>query len=161
VQDYMTLIRAAHTWRFGVRLRGQIDDNVSPQNFGGTFTFGGGIAPALDANNNPVLDASDQPILVPITSIERYRRTLFLERLGFSVSQIRSLGGGATQFSVSAGNPSVSANQWDTGAFIGDDWKVRSSLTLTLGLRYETQTNIHDWRDFAPRLGVAWAPGGS
>jgi len=160
-QDYMTLIRAAHTWRFGVRLRGQIDDNVSPQNFGGTFTFGGGIAPALDANSNPVLDASDQPILVPITSIERYRRTLFLERLGFSVSQIRSLGGGATQFSVSAGNPSVSANQWDTGAFIGDDWKVRSSLTLTLGLRYETQTNIHDWRDFAPRLGVAWAPGGS
>jgi len=30
---------------------------------------------------------------------------------------------------------------------------------LSLGLRYETQTNIHDWRDFAPRLAVAWAPG--
>src|ERR1051325_9694022 len=28
-----------------------------------------------------------------------------------------------------------------------------------MGLRYETQTNIHDWRDFAPRIGIAWAPG--
>ena len=34
-------------------------------------------------------------------------------------------------------------------------------MTLSLGLRYETQTNIHDWRDFAPRLAVAWAPGGN
>jgi hypothetical protein len=30
---------------------------------------------------------------------------------------------------------------------------------MSLGLRYETQNNIHDWRDFAPRIGVAWAPG--
>jgi hypothetical protein len=29
-----------------------------------------------------------------------------------------------------------------------------------MGLRYETQTNIHDWTDFAPRIGFAWAPGG-
>ena len=29
----------------------------------------------------------------------------------------------------------------------------------SLGLRYETQNNIHDWRDFSPRLTVAWAPG--
>ena len=31
---------------------------------------------------------------------------------------------------------------------------------MNLGLRYETQTNIHDPLDFAPRLGLAWAPGG-
>ena len=36
--------------------------------------------------------------------------------------------------------------------FAGDDWRVRPNLTLSLGLRYEAQTNIHDWRDFAPRL---------
>jgi len=33
------------------------------------------------------------------------------------------------------------------------------SCKLPLGLRYETQTNIHDWRDLAPRLAFAWAPG--
>jgi hypothetical protein len=27
--------------------------------------------------------------------------------------------------------------------------------------RLETQTNIHDWRDFAPRAAVAWALGGN
>ena len=43
--------------------------------------------------------------------------------------------------------------------FAGDDWKIRPNLTLSLGLRYETQTNIHDWTDFAPRIGIAWAPG--
>lgn len=30
---------------------------------------------------------------------------------------------------------------------------------MSLGLRYETQNNIPDWRDFAPRIGMAWAPG--
>src|SRR4029077_1313518 len=35
-----------------------------------------------------------------------------------------------------------------------------ANLTLSYGLRYEIQTNIHDWRDFAPRLALAWAPGG-
>ena len=31
-----------------------------------------------------------------------------------------------------------------------------AELTLSLGLRYETQTNIHDWRDLAPRVAFAW-----
>jgi hypothetical protein len=51
-------------------------------------------------------------------------------------------------------------HQIDAGIFAGDDWRMRPNLTLSLGIRYETQTNIHDWRDFAPRLAVAWAPGG-
>jgi hypothetical protein len=36
---------------------------------------------------------------------------------------------------------------------------MRPNLTLSYGLRYETQTNIHNWTDFAPRVGVAWSPG--
>ena len=60
---------------------------------------------------------------------------------------------------MNAGNPLISGSQVDLGAFVGDDWKVRPNLTINLGLRYETQSNIHDWRDFAPRIGVAWAPG--
>jgi hypothetical protein len=47
----------------------------------------------------------------------------------------------------------------DVGFFAGDEWRVRPNFTLSLGLRYEAQTNIHDWRDFAPRLAMAWAPG--
>lgn len=160
VQNYTSTTRGLHAWKFGVRVRATADHNVSPQNFLGAFTFGGGLAPALDANNHPVLDASGQPVLVNVASIERYRRTLLYQQLGFPATQIRALGGGATQFSINAGNPSLSAHQFDVGAFIGDDWRLRPDLTLSLGLRYETQTNIHDRRDFAPRVGLAWAPGG-
>ncbi|HLY16744.1 MAG TPA: carboxypeptidase regulatory-like domain-containing protein [Bryobacteraceae bacterium] len=159
-QNYTSVVRGVHTWRFGVRLRDAADANVSPQNFAGTFTFSGGLAPELNANNQPVLDATGQPVMVDITSIESYRRTLLFEQMGTPAAQIRQLGGGASQFSISTGNPLVAGSQFDVGAFVGDEWKARPNLTLSLGLRYETQTNIHDGRDFAPRIGVAWAPGG-
>jgi carboxypeptidase family protein len=158
-QNYMSVARKSHYWKFGVRLRGETVDNTSPQNFGGTFTFSGGDAPVLDSNNQPALDSSGKFTRAPITSIERYRRTLLFQRLGFTPSRIRELGGGATQFSLNAGSPELSASQFDVGVFVGDDWRARPNLTLSLGLRYETQTNIHDWRNLAPRVGLAWAPG--
>src|SRR5262249_31401592 len=73
--------------------------------------------------------------------------------------QIRALGGGATQFSINAGDPSISGSQFDAGLFIGDDWRISPALTVNFGLRYETQSNIQDRHDFAPRLALAWAPG--
>jgi hypothetical protein len=151
LQNNTSITHGTHFWRFGVRLRAQTEDSVLPQNFGGTFTFGGGLAPKLDANNQVVLDSSGNPVLISIQSIERYRRTLLFQQLGYSPAQIQALGGGPTQFSINAGNPELSVNQVDVGAFVGDDWRVRPNLTLNLGFRYETQTNIHDWRDFAPR----------
>jgi hypothetical protein len=158
-QNYSSMLRGNHAWKFGIRVRGDAVDNTSPQNFGGTFTFGGGLAPVLNSSNQAVLDSTGQPVLAQITSIERYRRTLLFQQLGFTALQIRALGGGATQFSMNAGNPALSAGQVDIGAFASDDWRMRPNFTMSLGLRYETQNNIHDWRDFAPRIGIAWAPG--
>lgn len=160
-QNYTSITHGGHTWKFGGQVRGYLYDSVYPNNFGGTFTFGGGLAPQLDANNQPILDASGQPVLAPITSIERYRRTLLFQGLGYTPAQIRSLGGGATQFGIANGTPGISADQMDAGIFVNDDWRVRPKITLSLGLRYEVQTNIQDAHDFAPRIGVAWALGGS
>jgi hypothetical protein len=92
-----------------------------------------------------------------ISSIEQYRRTLLFQNL--SPQEIRSLGGGATQFSMNNGQPLLYVGGADIGIFAGDDWKVRPGLTLSLGLRYEAQENIHDYGDFAPRIAFAWAPG--
>jgi Carboxypeptidase regulatory-like domain len=155
-QDYLSVLHGQHSWRFGMRLRRQVDDNISPQNFNGTFTFSGGVAPVLEANNQAVLDSAGQPILTPITSIERYRRTVLLQSLGFPPLQIARLGGGASQFSIISGDPNLSVSQFDFGAFVSDDWKIKPSLTMSLGLRYEAQTNISDRHDFAPRVGIAW-----
>jgi hypothetical protein len=160
LQNYTSMLHGKHSLRFGVRLRGQTDDSVSPQNFNGTFTFGGGaLAPVLNAQNQPVTDGSGAVELAPISSIERYRRTLLFLQLGYPAADIRALGGGATQFSLGAGTPELAVHQMDAGLFASDEWRARPNLTLNLGLRYEAQSNIHDWRDWAPRLAVAWAPG--
>ena len=151
-QDYVSVVHGRHSWRFGMRLRRQTDDSVSRQNFNGTFTFGGGDAPVLDANNQLVPDSEGKPMLRPITSIERYRRTRLFERLGFETPKIASLGGGATQFSIIEGLPGLLASQFDLGVFIADDWKISPALTMSLGFRYEAQTNIRDGHDFAPRV---------
>jgi Carboxypeptidase regulatory-like domain len=159
LQHYWTITHDKHTWHFGARVRAATLDNISPIDFGGTFLFSGGLAPELNPSNQPILSNVGSPVLVNIDSIESYRRTLLFEREGFSPAQIRALGGGASQFTLNAGNPSTSANQEDVGAFVNDDWRVKRNLTVNLGLRWEGQTNIHDWTDFAPRLGLAWAPG--
>ena len=161
LQNYTSIAKGAHNWKFGVRLRGYTVDTRSPSNFLGTFTFGGGLAPELDANFQPILDAAGQPVMAPIQPIDRYQRGLILQQRGYPEAQIAALGGGPTQFSISGGTPAISAAQADLGAFAGDDWRVRPNVTVSLGLRYETQTYIHDWHDFAPRIGVAWGIGSS
>ncbi|HEV1285676.1 MAG TPA: TonB-dependent receptor, partial [Bryobacteraceae bacterium] len=154
LQNYTTMAKKAHQFKFGVRMRGQTDNNTAPSNFGGTYTFAGGLAPMLDANNQPIAGTE-----VQITSIERYRRTLLFQGLNYTPSQIAALGGEPSQFSISTGNPNVALHQMDASVFAGDDWKLRPNFTLSLGLRYEMQTNISDHADFAPRLGFAYAPG--
>jgi hypothetical protein len=154
LQNYYTKTTGPHVLRFGVRVRGVSITDISPQNFGGTFVFAGGMAPQLNANNQIVLDANGNPVLVPITSLERYRRTLLFQ----DRSDMRTLGGGATQFSLAAGNPEARVNQKDFGFFVQDEWRVRPNFTLTLALRYERQTYLSSNLNFAPRVFFAWAP---
>ena len=156
--------KGAHAFKFGGRIRGVHVDNTDPANFGGQFSFTGALVPMLDANNNIVtmLDPSTQtqvPVPVFASSLERYRRTLLFQEQSFTPAQIRALGGGAAQFSINTGNPQASVSQYDFSAYAQDEWRIRPNLTLSYGLRYEVQTNIHSPLNFAPRLAVAWSPG--
>lgn len=62
------------------------------------------------------------------------------------------------------GRPDVRMSTTPTGFWLQDRWQARRSLTIDLGLRYDRQ-----WlpspvpsanRNLAPRLGLAWNPGG-
>src|SRR6185436_11946738 len=55
LQNISTYVRGTHAVRFGARYVRRSNEENSPSNFGGTFTFQGvGNAPALDANNQPL-----------------------------------------------------------------------------------------------------------
>ena len=52
--------------------------------------------------------------------------------------------------------PTVRANVVDAGLYVQDDWRWLPNLTVSLGLRFETQNQIHDHGDWAPRVSFAW-----
>jgi hypothetical protein len=130
--------KGTHAIKFGGRIRHSAIDDINEGFFGGNWIFSGGFG---------------------LTSIQRYQLTLKLQEQGFTPAQIRAAGGGATAFRIYSGNPFADVNQTDYGVFVQDDWRVRPNITLSYGLRYETQTNAHSKYDFAPRLAVAWSPG--
>ncbi len=158
LQNYTTFVRGHHTLKAGASLRVLRIRDILPSNFGGTYIFAGGSAPILDANNRVVVDASGQPAQTSIASIERYRRTLLFQEQGLTAAQIRALGGGASQFSIAGGNPEARVTQAEFGLFIQDEWNVRPNLNLSLGLRYDTQSNVHGRLNFAPRFAFGYAP---
>jgi hypothetical protein len=154
LQDYSSLLKGAHTYRWGIRARREADRNMSPSGFAGSFIFDGAIAPELDGNFNAIPGTS-----VTLTALNQYIRTLQLQKLNLTPTQIRALGGGASQFTIDTGNPYSSIHQYDIGLFLQDDWRVKPNFTFSYGVRYEWQTNISDNKDWAPRIGFAWAPG--
>ncbi len=143
VNNNTSLALGMHSVKFGVRFRGVRVDSVSPQNFGGTWTFSGS---RRSGNPNG------------FTSIQVFQITQQGLANGLTPAQIRAAGGGATQFTIAAGNPEATVSQFDFGGFAQDDWRLRPNLTVNLGLRYENQTNIKSELNFAPRIGFAWAP---
>ncbi len=134
VQNMTSLTIHKHFVKFGGRLRNLNLWNRSLESYNGDFTF---------------------------TSLVAYRATLAGLAAGLTPEQIRAQGGGASQFSIIGGNPLASFNQFDVGLFLQDDWRVRPNLSLSAGLRYETQNQISDHRDLAPRFGLAWGLGRS
>jgi hypothetical protein len=63
-----------------------------------------------------------------------------------------------TTYTVRSGNPLVDYAQHEVGFYLQDDCKLSRSLSVSLGLRYEFQSNLPDKNNFAPRFGVAWSP---
>ncbi len=130
LQNYTSIAQGKHFVKFGGRLRVGHEVSASGAGFNGAFTF-----PSIDAYTAAIqaLESGGMPI-------------------------------GATQFTLDASPsgsiPTVTATVADAGLYIQDDWKVRPTLTLSGGFRFETQNAIHDHADWAPRISFAWGIGG-
>ncbi len=157
--NFTSISHGTHTIKVGARVRRDGDQSNQPGGFNGSFSFLGGLAPVLLAGNTVETDANGNPVTENLTSVEQYIRFLSLQNAGYGPAQIQELGGGPSRYSIESGLAYVSKVRYDGAPFIQDDWKVRPNLTLSLGMRYEIQTLVSDHRDFAPRLGFAWAPG--
>ena len=151
VQNNLTMTQGTHALKFGVRFRYNSLSSQSTSNFNGTYTF---TTPNTLATTPACLAGIANP-----TSLDVYRQTQILLSKGTPMATVIAQGCGPTQFTLNSGIPLQGAHQIDLGFFVQDDWRVRPNLTISTGLRYETQTNISDHADIAPRLAIAWAPG--
>jgi hypothetical protein len=140
--DDAILTTKNHTLKFGTQFMLYHEHEQLTTNFNGTYTFGGGTAPVLDANGNPVAGQT-----TTITGVEQYRR-----------AQLGLAGGTATDFSNVAGTPTVNFTQVTNALFVEDDWNAGHNVHIAYGLRYYTQNDPTILNTFTPRLGILWSP---
>jgi hypothetical protein len=62
------------------------------------------------------------------------------------------------QFSVREGNALVEYSNTEFAWYINDDIRLRKNVMLSLGVRYEAQSLLSDYNNFAPRAHVTWSP---
>jgi hypothetical protein len=136
LQNYTSITHGNHLIKFGARLRGITSSEFTNANFNGTFVFS-------TINGNP------------LSALQAYESAA----QGNCTAQNHLPENCPTQFSIVTGSPGVSVGWFDAGLYAEDEWRAKPNLSVTYGLRFESQNAIHDHGDFAPRLGFAWGLG--
>ncbi len=95
----------------------------------------------------------------PTTAAQTYGNTILGLGTGQSWAQIHAAGGGPSQLNLVYGNPKVAGSMSDVGLYYQDDWSALKNLTVSYGVRWESQSRIADKNDWAPRFSFAYGLG--
>jgi hypothetical protein len=112
--NHMTLIRGSHNFKFGADLRKTNFNDVGDRNARGSLTFTGALSADPQNRSKTGVSLADMLLGLPL-----------------------SANGSSTPL---AGN----YNSFGYYAFLQDDWKINSRLTLNLGVRYELDTRFEE-----------------
>ena len=118
--------------RAGFQGRIEREDVQSRSNYNGTFTFS-----RLDCLSPDEVEPGEDPC-----------------EGAFSA-------GRPIRYTVKQGDPQLNVSKFESSVFLQTDFRLSQRLTTSLGVRYETQTHVNDYNNFAPRLGFAYLLGSS
>lgn len=126
IKEGLTLGHTSHVIDLGGSLSAKSTDNTSTSGFNGNFTF---------------------------SSLGAYQITEQGLANQLSLQEVQAEGGGASQFSITTGHPSIAGSIVDFAAYVQDQWKLREGLQVDLGLRCEQESGKYGRGDFLPRVG--------
>ena len=121
-QDTVSQTLGNHGLKYGADIRHQKVDNFFLPNFLGQYRFTSGGAVPANTFFNYGTNGLNGSARTTATAFEN----LLLSR--------------PDRISFALGNPQIKTTQNDYFFFVQDDWRIRPTLTLNLGLRYEVST---------------------
>jgi len=135
LKEDMALTRGAHSLRWGAELRFNRDSTIFGTNPNGQYTFGGGTAysPVFIPSASGQHDIQPgQPLPDALTGL------LTATPFSYTITALASLTPKGNKFDEAA------VRREAYNFYFEDAWKVSGRFTVTLGLRYEVNSRIHE-----------------
>lgn len=155
IADNLSLVRGAHTLRFGGIYQAVQNASDSQTFFGGRFNFGAAL---------PLISLVPANVRTPlVTFLTQQNRADLITVLNTPISALQAFNANAPiVYQQGFGESHFDAWSHRTAFYGQDTWKIRPNFTFNFGLRYYVENNVEpmptDWNNVQPRLGFAWDP---